>query len=180
MPDMKIEIIRSTRRKKTVSAQMEGEMMVVRAPANMSEADLQKAIENLRIRMERRQKRKALSGDDLEKRARMLNRRLFGGKLRWSSIRWVSNQNKRYGSCTPSQGTIRISHRVGALPQWVQDYVLVHELVHLLEGNHGPQFWKLTNRYPLTERARGYLMALGLEEGEPDSPIPPTEGSETT
>lgn len=172
MPGMKIEIIRSSRRKKTVSAQMEGQTMVVRAPANMPEADLQKAIENLTARMERRQKKKALSDDDLEQRARRFNRRFFGEKLRWRSIRWVSNQNKRYGSCTPSQGTIRISHRVGSLPQWVQDYVIVHELAHLLEGNHGPRFWKLVNRYPLTERARGYLMALGLEEGESDSSVP--------
>lgn len=180
MPGMEIEVIRSTRRKKTVSAQMEGETMVVRAPANMSETDLQKVIEDLRVRMERRRKKKALSDDDLEKRARMLNRRFFDGKLRWRSIRWVSNQNKRYGSCTPSQGTIRISHRIGALPQWVQDYVFVHELAHLLEGNHGPRFWILANRYPLTERARGYLMALDLEEGGPDSPNPPIKGSETT
>ncbi len=180
MPGMEIEVIRSTRRKKTVSAQMEGETMVVRAPANMSETDLQKVIEDLRVRMERRQKKKALSDDDLEKRARMLNRRFFDGKLRWRSIRWVSNQNKRYGSCTPSQGTIRISHRIGALPQWVQDYVVVHELAHLLEGNHGPRFWNLTKRYPLTERARGYLMALDLEEGDPDSPNPPIIGSEAT
>jgi predicted metal-dependent hydrolase len=177
---MKIEVVRSSRRKKTVSAQMDGETMVVRAPASMSEVDLQKAIENLRIRIKRRQEKKALSDDDLEKRARMLNRRFFGGRLRWRSIRWVSNQNKRFGSCTPSQGTIRISHRVGALPQWVQDYVFVHELAHLLEGNHGPHFWKLANRYPLTERARGYLMALGLEEDGSDFSIPPIEGSEAT
>ena len=169
MPVMKIEVIRSTRRKKTISAKMEGETMVVRAPANIPEADLQRAIENLKVRMKRRREKKVLSDDDLDKRARMLNRRFFGGKLRWRSIRWVSNQNKRYGSCTPSQGTIRISHRVGALPQWVQDYVFVHELAHLQESNHGPRFWRLVNHYPLTERARGYLMALGLEEDEPDS-----------
>jgi predicted metal-dependent hydrolase len=176
---MEIEVIRSARRKKTISARMEGDKMVVRAPANITEAELQKAIDNLKTRMGRHREKMALSDDDLDQRARMLNRRHFGGKLHWRSIRWVANQNSRYGSCTPSQGTIRISHRVGALPQWVQDYVIVHELAHLQEANHGPRFWKLANRYPLTERARGYLMALGLEEGEPDVPIPPTTGSES-
>ena len=106
----------------------------------------------------------SLSDEDLEARARALNRKYFGGKLRWRSIRWVTNQNKRYGSCTPTTGEIRISHRLGKVPAWVLDYVLVHELAHLLEPNHGARFWKLVNRYPLTERARGYLMALGLEE----------------
>ncbi len=177
---MEIEVIRSARRRKTISARMEGDTMVVRAPANIPESELQKAIDKLKSRIERRQEKQSLSDDDLEQRARMLNRHHFGGQLRWRSIRWVSNQNKRFGSCTPSQGTIRISHRVGALPQWVQDYVIMHELAHLREANHGPRFWKLVNRYPLTERARGYLMALGLEEAEPDSPSDPTkEGSKS-
>ena len=176
---MEIEIIRSARRKKTISARMEKETMVVRAPANISEVELEKAIDNLKTRMGRHLEKKALLDDDLDQRARMLNHRHFDGKLHWRSIRWVSNQNSRYGSCTPSQGTIRLSHRVGALPQWVQDYVIVHELAHLQESNHGPRFWKLVNRYQLTERARGYLMALGLEEGEPDSPTPTTKGSKS-
>ncbi|MEZ4836614.1 MAG: M48 family metallopeptidase [Caldilineaceae bacterium] len=84
--------------------------------------------------------------------------------MQWESIRWVTNQNKRYGSCTPSERTIRISHRLAKVPQFVLDYVIVHELAHLLEANHGKRFWKLVNRYPKTERARGYLMAMGLEE----------------
>ena len=99
-----------------------------------------------------------------------LNRQYFEGKLRWQEIRYVTNQQHRYGSCTPATGVIRVSpHRVVAMPAWVRDYVLVHELAHLREANHGPRFWKLVNRYPKTERARGYLMALGLE-GEGDEP----------
>ncbi len=78
-------------------------------------------------------------------------------------IKWVTNQEKRYGSCTPSTATIRISDRVASLPLWVLDYVLVHELAHLVEANHSARFWKLVAKYPLAERARGYLMAIGLE-----------------
>ena len=161
---MEIKVIRSARRRKTISARMEGDVMVVRAPVHISDDELNRAIENLKARIQRRQQARELSDADLEQRAQELNRRYFGGKLRWRSIRWVTNQNKRFGSCTPSQGTIRISHRLAAMPAWVLDYVLVHELAHLVEPNHGPRFWALVNRYPRTERARGYLMAVGMEE----------------
>ena len=110
------------------------------------------------------QRRQLNSDNALEARARDLNARYFEGKLRWTSIRYVTNQNGRYGSCTPGQGTIRISHRLAEMPLWVLDYVLVHELAHLVEANHGKRFWRLVNHYPLTDRARGYLMAKGMEE----------------
>lgn len=115
------------------------------------------------------QRRKLNSDEALETRARLLNDRYFEGKLRWTSIRYVTNQNGRYGSCTPSRGTIRISHRLADMPLWVLDYVLVHELAHLLEPNHSRRFWRLVNRYKLTERARGYLIAKGLEEEGEDA-----------
>ena len=165
---MEVKVIRSARRRKTVSARLEGDILVVRAPAHLSDQALNEAIEKLKARVERRQQARQLSDEDLEQRAQDLNRRYFQGKLRWRSIRWVTNQNKRFGSCTPSQGTIRISHRLAQMPDWVLDYVLVHELAHLIEPNHSPRFWALVNRYPLTERARGYLMAVGMEEAASD------------
>jgi predicted metal-dependent hydrolase len=159
-----VRIIRSEKRNKTVHARMVDGVMEVRAPVEMSDEELAPIVEKLRKRIQRRQTKKTLDDGDLEKRAADLNGRYFGGKLTWESIRWVTNQEKRYGSCTPAHGTIRISHRLAQTPDFVLDYVIVHELAHLLEANHGKHFWKLVNRYPKTERARGYLMALGLEE----------------
>ena len=72
-------------------------------------------------------------------------------------MRWVQNQNGRWGSCTPADGTIRISDRVQEMPDWVIDYVLLHELAHLVIANHSAAFWALVGRYPKSERARGYL-----------------------
>ena len=79
-------------------------------------------------------------------------------------IQFVTNQQRRFGSCTPANGTIRISDRVAKMPPWVRDYVLVHELAHLEQANHSRAFWRLVERYPLTERARGYLIAVGLDD----------------
>ena len=163
---MEIKIVRSNNRVKTVSAREVDGVFVVQAPAHMSDAELDAVVQKLVQRWQRSQDRRALSDEDLERRARDLNRQYFGGKLRWKSIRWVENQEKRHGSCTPSRGTIRISHRLGKMPAFVLDYVLVHELAHLLEANHGPGFWQLVNQFPRSERARGYLMAIGLEDVE--------------
>ncbi len=160
---MEIKIIRSQRRKKTVSAREVDGYFVVRAPASMSDAELQPIIKNLQKRWQKRQVKEELDDKTLHRRAQELNRRYFKGKLKWQSIKWVANQNECFGSCTPANGAIRISHRLATMPTFVRDYVIVHELAHLSETNHSPRFWKLVNRYPKTERARGYLMAVGWE-----------------
>jgi predicted metal-dependent hydrolase len=161
-----VEIIRSQRRRRTVSAELKGGVLVVRAPQVMTDEELQPIIARLQERLVKgvARRNRPQTDAELETMARALNRKYFDGRLRWQSIRYVTNQNGRFGSCTPSQGTIRLSHRLATMPAWVREYVVVHELAHLEEANHGPRFWKLVNRYPLTERARGYLMAVGLEE----------------
>jgi predicted metal-dependent hydrolase len=164
---VEVKVIRTKRRKKTVEARLESGTLVVRAPASLSQAELDPVIEKLKAKVSKKLGRQHQESDaSLEARARALNQRYFEGKLSWQSIRYVTNQNKRYGSCTPSFGTIRISHRVAHLPAWVRDYVIVHKLAHLAQPNHSPAFWDLVNRYPKTERARGYLMAIGMEADE--------------
>ena len=54
-------------------------------------------------------------------------------------------------------GDIRICQDLANMPTFVLDYVIVHELAHLLVPDHSPEFWELVERYPKTERARGYL-----------------------
>lgn len=154
---MEIVVKRSKRRKKTIQARMVQGRMEVLAPAFISDAALQDHISRLRHKLDMR------SGprDDahLDARARVLNVKYFNGSLTWNSIQYSSRQEKRRGSCSYNTKTIRISRRLTSLPQWVEDYVIVHELAHLLEPNHGAQFRALVRRYPLAERAIGFLIA---------------------
>jgi hypothetical protein len=76
---------------------------------------------------------------------------------------WSGRQQRRWGSCTSSDGSIRLSNRLASYPSWVLDYVLVHELAHLVHADHGPAFQALVARYPLAERATGFLIAKGYD-----------------
>ncbi len=161
---MKIKITRSKKRSKTVSARQDGDTIEILAPAHLSDEELQPIIAHLTGRIERRAQKEALDDANLHAIASELNHRYFQNALHWASITWSMQQNKRFGSCTPIDSTIRISHRLAHMPRFVQEYVVMHELAHLLEANHGPRFWSIVEQYPLTERARGYLMAVGLEQ----------------
>ena len=121
-------------------------------------------------------KRRRPSDKQLLERAADLSQRYLGGRAKPLSIAWVTNQNSRWGSCTPSERTIRISARVKGMPAWVLDYVILHELTHLLQPGHGPEFWQLLDPYPRTERARGYLEGVAATTGtawSEDAPGPP-------
>jgi len=160
-----VRVVRSARRRKTIGARIErgprGDTVVVMVPARLSPAETERWATRMVERLRAARLRHALNAErPLEERARLLNQRYFGGKLRWTSIAYVTDQASRHGSCTPATGEIRIAHHLATVPAWVRDYVIVHELAHLLYPNHSPAFWAAVNRYPLAERARGYLMAL--------------------
>jgi predicted metal-dependent hydrolase len=125
----------------------------------MPEAERRMWAERMRERIERQLRKRRPSDRTLGERADLLNRRYFGGRLRWNSIAYAE-QSSRWGSCDFATGMIRVSTRAARLPEWVRDYLLVHELAHLEHADHGFAFWELVNRYPLSERARGYLMAI--------------------
>jgi len=156
---MRVEVVRSARRVKTVQARRVGDVLRVRVPAWLSPEQEAEAVERLRRRFDRAERTAPV---DLAPRAAALAARHDLPEP--ASIRWVGNQEQRWGSCTPATGAVRISDRMAAFPAWVLDYVLVHELAHLVEAGHGPAFWRLVARYPLAERARGYLIAKGMDE----------------
>jgi predicted metal-dependent hydrolase len=155
---MKVEVIRSAKRRRTVQAREVGGVLRVSIPATMTRADEERWVAEMVRRMERRRTTGTI---DIERRAGALAAR-YGLPLP-ASIRWVDNQVWRWGSCTPDDGSVRISSRLAREPGWVLDYVIVHELAHLEVPGHTAAFWSLVGRFPLAERARGFLIARGME-----------------
>ena len=153
-----VEVRRSRRRRRTVSAYRDGERVVVLIPDRFSHDEESEWVQRMLARLAARQARTRRSDADLLARARQLaDRYLADYQVAPASVRWVGNQRCRWGSCTPEDATIRISERVRGMPDWVLDYVVFHELVHLIVPTHSNHFWTLVGRYPKAERARGYL-----------------------
>ncbi|MBC9733317.1 M48 family metallopeptidase [Nocardioides marmotae] len=159
-----VEVRRSERRRHTVSAYRDGERIVVLVPASLSRAEEADWVERMVARLERSEQRARPSDDDLLARAKVLSNRYLGGIAAPDSVRWVDNQNSRWGSCTPRERAIRLSTRLQGMPSWVIDYVMVHELAHLIEAGHDARFWAWVDRYPQAERAKGYLAGWSAAE----------------
>ena len=169
-----VEVRRSRKRRRTVAAYREDDRIVVLLPARFTRAEEQEWVATMLARLERSERRRRPSDARLARRAAELAERYLEGRARPLTVRWVANQNSRWGSCTPSDRSIRLSTRLQGMPSWVIDYVLLHELAHLIEAGHTPAFWTWVDRYPKAERAKGFLEGvaaasdLGMEADPPD------------
>lgn len=169
LSDPEVVITRSARRRKTLSARWRDGVVHVAVPAGMHPAEEAQAVKSLVAKVLRR---RAVDSDEgaLLARAQRLNRTYLDGLAVPTDIRWVTNQRSRWGSCTPSRGTIRISDTVQGMPDWVVDAVVLHELAHLLERNHGPAFAALVARFPRYDDAMTFLAGVSHGWAHPLTP----------
>lgn len=160
-----VEVRRSTRRRRSVTAYREAGRTIVVVPSRMTRAEIVPYVEELVGRLDRREARGRRTDEELMTRARELSRRYLEGRAEPASVRWVTNQRRRWGSCTPVDRTIRLSDRLAAMPGYVSDYVLLHELAHLLVADHGPDFEAWMARYPRLLEARAFLAGVDHATG---------------
>lgn len=158
-----IEVVRSKRRRRSVSAELVGTTLKVSIPAWMTQREEERSVDEMVRRFTRYV---ATTEIDLADRARTLAAR-YGLPLP-DHIEWASNLKAVWGLCTPEDRSVRISERLVGFPSWVLDYVIIHELAHLSVSGHNRDFWALVRKFPKTERAIGYLMAKsGTDDVEP-------------
>jgi hypothetical protein len=150
-----------------VSAYRDGGRVVVLIPDQFTRAQEREWVDKMVTRLSRRDDTRPSDAQLTARALRLVNRYLpdHPAAAHPASVRWVTNQKGRWGSCTPADGTIRISHRIAGMPDWVVDYVILHELAHLIVAAHNAAFWRLVNRYPKAERAQGYLEGVAAVAG---------------
>jgi predicted metal-dependent hydrolase len=157
LAEPRVDVVRSARRRRTISAFRDGDRIVVQVPARLTRAEEHEWVDRMVRRVLAGERRRLKTDDDLLARAVRLSATYLGGAARPAAVRWVDNQQRRWGSCTPEDRTIRLSRRLAPMPVYVIDYVLLHELAHLIEPGHGPAFAALLAGYPKLDRAEGYL-----------------------
>lgn len=183
-PTPRVVVRRSARRTRTVTAYRERDAIVVVLPERMTAREEQRYVDDLVAKVLAREARVAAPVGDAElaARARDLVARYLTpqgvGPVQPASVVWVGNQARRWGSCTPSTGAIRLSDRLRPMPVWVLDYVLLHELVHLVEPHHSARFHALVGVLPQAERARGYLEGHQAAQGRPAGGVDEGAGSD--
>ena len=178
--DPPVEVRRSRRRTRTVSAYHRDGRVVVLIPDRFTRAEEEEWVGTMLRRLERSEKRRHRSDDQLLRRAHELAAEHLPAGTSPTSVRWVTTMTTRWASCTTTTGEIRLSERLRTMPAWVVDYVLLHELAHLVHADHGPRFWALVDAYPRAERAKGFLEGVSHADAagptqvdDPDEPHQP-------
>lgn len=164
--DSEVEVRRSRRRRRTVSAYRRDGKVIVLIPDHFTRAEEAEWVRTMLGRLERSEGRQRRSDEQLMERAAELSEAYLDGRAVPASVRWVGNMTTRWGSCTVADRTIRLSDKLRDMPAWVVDYVLLHELAHLLEPGHNARFWRMVDRYPRAERAKGYLEGVAATAGQ--------------
>lgn len=153
-----IVVIRSTRRKRNIAAYRQGGQIIVSIPARLSKADERAIVPEMVAKI--RAAEAARSIDESVLSARLVNLLIAWAPEiteRPTSVAWKRAMNERWGSCTSVDGTIRISHRLQGVPDYVLDFVLFHEGIHLRFGDHGSAFQEVIARFPKADLAQAYL-----------------------
>lgn len=178
--NVKIEIIRSKR--KTIAIEIKPDVtVVVRAPYFMTDAEIHQFIkekehwitEHLEKVRERQQKREEISKLTMDEVKQLADRALkmipekvsYYAKImnvQYGRIT-IRNQKTRWGSCS-GKGNLNFNCLLMLAPEKVVDYVVVHELCHLIEMNHSKAFWQQVERVmPDYKNYRQWLKDHGNE-----------------
>lgn len=165
-----IVVIRSARRKKSISAYRQGGRIVISIPARLSKADERAMIPDMVAKIRAQEAAATMSQERLVLRAGELLSELAPEiDQRPSSVNWRA-MRERWGSCTSIDGTIRISDRLQGAPDYVVEYVLFHEAIHLFISDHGAEFRAILARFPLEAQAEAYLSGYEAAENALTAP----------
>jgi predicted metal-dependent hydrolase len=170
---MDYKVIYSSRR--TVSLCIKDGRLIVRAPFGTSEKKIVEIIEkhsawvekHLKRSEEKHSRESSLNEENIAE-LRKLAKKILKVKvayyaeimgLKYGRIT-ITGAKTRFGSCS-SKGNISFSYRLMLYPEAAREYVVVHELAHLVEMNHSAKFYAIIARYMPDYKARRSILKNG-------------------
>ncbi len=157
---MKVRVVRSLRRKRTISGRVIDNLLELQIPAFLPQKEIDYFT---RLFLKKLQKKNKVKTERfLTERASYLYKKYFGKNVEKFTVFWSKKQRKIFGICNHKRRIIRISSRLKKVPTWVLDYVILHELCHLVYPHHQKKFWQTVNQYPRTEKAKGFLLGMNF------------------
>ena len=150
-------VVRSRRRRSSISAYRQGGVIQISIPARMSKQDEIAAIPEMIAMVLRREAKERKTDDQLMQIAlELLSKLLPEFEIKPASINW-RNMSERWGSCTTDDRNIRISDRLIGAPTYVLNYIIFHELIHLKVPGHDQDFKNYLHRFDDQLRAEAFL-----------------------
>lgn len=156
----RVKVVRSARRRKTISANWENGVIRLQIPATLTDQEERHWAERMVAKLHRRSGALSFGTGQLEELAEELNLRYFQGQATPSEVVFSHRQNTLWGSCSRRSRKIRLNPDLARMPRWVLEGVLVHELAHLLEPNHGPRFKALEARFERIREVHAFLAGV--------------------
>lgn len=168
---------RDYRKTLSITITQKGELLI-KAPLSVSEGKIERFLNQKRFwiykqtkrQLEMQEKRVVRSEEEIKKGMEQARKVLTGKTeyyaqllgVEYKKIR-IGNQKTRWGSCS-SRGTISYNWHLVLMPERILDYVVVHELCHVIEMNHSPRFWsKVETILPDYKERRTWLKKHGNE-----------------
>ena len=157
-----IVVIRSKKRKRSISAFRQGGKIVISIPARLTKAEERQVVPEMVAKI--RAKEVAPDESALSKLVdQVLSQYAPEIAIRPSSVTWRA-MNERWGSCTSVDRTIRIATKLQRAPKYVLEFVIYHEAIHLYISDHGPEFQEFLARHPRRLEAEAFLEGYELAE----------------
>jgi hypothetical protein len=160
-------VVRKERRRRSISAFRQGGVIEIHIPAKMSKRQELEIIPEMIAMVLRREGRSRKTDLQLlEIGMELLEKYLPDFDVAPASINW-RNMSERWGSCTTVDRTIRISDRLIGAPNYVLNYIIFHELIHLRIPGHDQDFYNYLNRFTDQQKCEAFLegFELGSQSG---------------
>ena len=159
-----IVVIRSKKRKRNLAAFRQGGKIVISIPARLTKAEEREIVPEMVAKI--RAKEVAAPESELKDLAdKLLSRYAPEIAIRPASVAWRA-MNERWGSCTSVDRTIRLASKLQRAPEYVLEFVLYHEAIHLQHADHGPEFYQYLHRYPRHLEAEAFLAGYELADNQ--------------